>query len=254
MRSTLAIATLVLSGAVAVGAGALGLQGSDTLGPVTIDLLNLTTADCGGVAQGLGFGTLAYEGGGSDRGQASMLAGQQQIAPMSRAFDGSTGLCKAPLFGPSGTPTQETTEAFVFALDGLGVTANAANFGACNGLAHSTCVERPSLGLVSSKAIVPYSTRTCSVDSDCNTAGVVGETCASGVCTYVIPTWKEPLQFLFAGMSVPSSDSVHRADLSLRNCASPERKFLAANWNQLFQSCQSTSCPSGIEHAFRPSD
>ena len=253
MRTTIAIATFLAVGAGAAGVSA-NLLGSDTLKEVTIDLLNLATADCGGVAQNGGAGTLIYDGTGSGNGQAAVISATQQIAPMSRAFNNGANICKLPVSGTVGAPTQGTGEGIVFALDGLTIAANAANWGTCNGAVDPTCTPQLGLGMVNNKVITPDASRTCTVDADCNTAGIFGEACTAGVCTYTIPTWKEALRIIYAGMSVPTTDATNRNQLAFRNCGSPERKFLAANWNQLFQSCASANCPNGVQHAFRRND
>jgi hypothetical protein len=250
MRTTIAIATFLAVGAGAAGVSALDIKGSDTLKELTRDLLGNDTPfaqDCGGTGN-TPAGTLVYIGTGSGNGQAAVLGTSptQQTAPMSRGFN--NGVC--------GASDLTHAEGIVHSLDGLSIVANNANFAttACNGTIDPNCTADTSKGLVNvaGTVITPDGARTCAVDADCNVAGVKGEVCQTGVCRYVVASWKDALRILFAGMSVPNDTS-----LANRNCASPERKFLAANWNNLFQAsaCVATGvCPAGIKHAFRRND
>jgi len=71
-----ALALLMSVGALN-NASALDLKGSDTLAEVTKDAINL----CGLSS------VLNYVGGGSGTGQSAMIAGTQQLAPMSRELN-----------------------------------------------------------------------------------------------------------------------------------------------------------------------
>ncbi len=241
MRTTIAIATFLAVGAGAVGVSALNLKGSDTIKDTTVALLTEATPDCGGVSQG---GTLIYDGTGSGNGQAAMLDPNsgQFVAPMSRPFN--NGIC-----GPS----QATAEGIAFELDGITIAANGANWNTCNGANRPDCTPDPANpqgGVVFTRTLTPDASRTCVTAADCNTAGISGEICGSGgVCQYTLTSWKDALKFIYFGMSAAAG-----TNFANRNCGSPERTFLANNWNQFLQTCSSTNCPAGIQHAFRRND
>ena len=80
MRTIIAISSFIAVGAVVTGAGALALKGSDTLEAVT----NLVLA--GDASHDCGAASLTYAGTGSGAGESAMVAGSQQIAPMSRTL------------------------------------------------------------------------------------------------------------------------------------------------------------------------
>jgi ABC-type phosphate transport system substrate-binding protein len=255
MRTTIAMATFLAVGAGAAGVSALDIKGSDTLKELTRDILGNDTPfgqDCGGTGNSPA-GTLNYVGTGSGNGQAALVGASatQQIAPMSRGFNNGGGIC--------GTADLTKAEGVVHSLDGLALVANAANFGtaACNGTVSASCVADTTKGLLNlaGTVITPDAARTCpgGTDAECNVGGVKGETCntTTHVCQYTVASWRDALRILYAGMSVPGD-----ATLANRNCASPERKFLAANWNNIFQAntCATGLCPAGIKHAFRRND
>jgi hypothetical protein len=250
MRTTIAISTFLAVGAGAAGVSALDIKGSDTLKELTRDILGNDapfTQDCGGTGN-TPAGTLVYVGTGSGNGQAALVGATQQIAAMSRGFNNGANIC---------TVSDLThAEGVVHSLDGLAIVANNTNFGtaACNGTVSASCAADTTKGLVNvaGTIITPDASRTCTTTADCNVGGVKGEVCgAAGVCTYVIASWRDALRILFAGMSVPAD-----ATLANRNCSSPERKFLAANWNNIFQAntCATGLCPAGVKHAFRRND
>jgi hypothetical protein len=252
MKTTMAAAIFIAFGASAAGVGA--FVGSDTLNGLTRDILGNDSPfafDCGGDGN-TPAGGLFYDGTGSINGEAATLYpnSSQQIAPMTRMFlnnmDGTQCIDSDPTH----------VEGIVHSLDGIVIVANNSNFGttACNGSVSLSCAADTSKGLlnVAGTTITPDPTRTCSVSADCNVAGVSGEVCQTGVCRYVINSWKDVLRIVFAGMSVPGDRT-----LADRNCASPERKFMASNWNSLFQANTCVAggvCSSGIKHVFRPAD
>src|SRR4051794_4312506 len=88
--------SLVASAFLLAGAGAIDMRaattghlgGADTLR----DLTNAIVAACPGT-------TGPYAGGGSDSGQNAMLAGTQEMAPMSRFLD--SGACTGPAAQPT---------------------------------------------------------------------------------------------------------------------------------------------------------
>src|SRR5690349_9797042 len=85
MTKTTVLATVLLIGATASGIGAATnnkLQGSDTLKDFTRKII----PTCAGAT------TLIYTGGGSGTAESGMIAGTQEIGPMSRFFN--TNACK----------------------------------------------------------------------------------------------------------------------------------------------------------------
>ncbi|MDF3068224.1 MAG: hypothetical protein K0R38_3825 [Polyangiaceae bacterium] len=83
MRTLIVLSSFIAVGAVVSGAGALALKGSDTLEAVTnLVLVGDATHDCGAA-------TLTYAGTGSGNGENAMIAGTQQISPMSRTLKAS---------------------------------------------------------------------------------------------------------------------------------------------------------------------
>jgi hypothetical protein len=245
MRTTIAIATFLAVGAGAAGVGALNLKGSDTLKDLTVTMLTEAAPDCGGTGQPPG--TLVYDGTGSGNGQAAMQAGTQLVAPMSKPLG---GVCGA---------NQATAEGIVFELDGVSVVADGPTWGSCNGASRADCTPDPAQlngGLSFNKVITPNAAATCTTDTDCNDPvrpGVFGEFCDAGVCKYNLSSWKQALRILYYGVSsTDASGNVNKLDH--RNCGSPERQYLAANWNAVMQTCSSGSCPAGIQHAFRRND
>jgi hypothetical protein len=222
-------------GAVGVGAD---LKGSDALKDLTRVLLGndsssgfFPSVDCGGSGD-LPAGSLFYAGGDSAVGEAALVGPPvlQQIAPMSRPLGGRPGVFEGPPpLGACAAPNPAAAEGIVFAVDGISVLANAANFDnvACNGTASMDCTADTTRGLVRSKTIALP---------------------GGGIFTFT--DWRSVLRVLYAGMSTAGD-----ANLANRNCGSPERQALAANWALLFQgNCTSGNCPNGIQHAFRPSD
>src|SRR5580698_7259702 len=138
MKKSFAIATFLgVAGAGAVGVYAnsnFSFHGSDTLGPLTQELLTGTSQNSNSPLCSGAVG-LTYLGGGSGTGETGLVNGVQQIAPMSRFLQGSTtGLCAADSTGGN------NAQGLVFALDGVAVVTGSQNGGstACNGTAGST--------------------------------------------------------------------------------------------------------------------
>jgi ABC-type phosphate transport system substrate-binding protein len=214
MRTTIAIASFLVVGASAVGVSALDLRGSDTLQVMTVNLLTDATLDCGGLGN-TPAGDLVYIGSGSGNGQSSLVGNTQEIAPMSRAMN--TGVCTGTA-ASTNHANATLAEGIVFALDGISVVANSA-FASCAG--SPTCnTDVPVNGLRSSGQIPGTS--------------------------FTVADWRDALRLLFMGSTSTT--------LANRNCASPQRAALAANWNNIFQTCNTGACPAGIQHAFRRND
>ncbi|HVY31350.1 MAG TPA: substrate-binding domain-containing protein [Polyangiaceae bacterium] len=87
MRNLIVLSSFVAVGAVVSGAGALALKGSDTLYAVTQSVL------VGDGSHDCGAATLTYAGTGSGAGENAMVAGTQQLSPMSRQIKAS--ICSA---------------------------------------------------------------------------------------------------------------------------------------------------------------
>ncbi|HVW26067.1 MAG TPA: hypothetical protein VHC69_11910 [Polyangiaceae bacterium] len=255
MRTTIAIATFLAVGAGAAGVSALNLKGSDTLKATTLALLHDATLTCGGVGN-TPAGSLDYDGTGSGNGQAFILDPNsgQFIAPMSRALNNGAGICT--------NANRTKAEGIVFELDGISIMARGAVASSCNGANSPNCTPSPT-GLAFDGTI-PLPAVSCTQDSDCNDPtrpGIFGETCSGGQCTYTINSagnpapWKNVLRILFFGMSEAPPASGNTS-LAHRNCVSPERKALQANYYQLFEGACSghgATC-TGIQHLFRRND
>lgn len=116
MKTTYAIASFLVAGAGAMGAGAaLDLAhyaGSDTLLTVTKALIS--TVPITGIT---------YVGGGSGAGETNMYSGKQQAAPMSRFFKAGGSTTTNNVCG-SGGPGPLAAEGIVHSLDGLSFVAN----------------------------------------------------------------------------------------------------------------------------------
>src|SRR5262245_8086254 len=108
-KTLFAVAGLSLALSSAANAAVYSFQGSDTLAAVMSDAI---------IASGMN-GEIGYTGGGSGKGEAAMVAGEQGIAPMSREVT-ADAIEKGRAAGVSFV-------ARVIALDGLGIFVNRAN-------------------------------------------------------------------------------------------------------------------------------
>jgi ABC-type phosphate transport system substrate-binding protein len=217
MRTTIAIATFLVVGAGAAGAGALdniSLLGSDTLFEVTNDVL----AACPGATG------LTYLGTGSGAGEGKLKTGAQSVAPMSRFLQASN---TCAVTGAAGDPT--AAEGTVVGLDGIAIVGSVANAGtaACNGsTADCNAATEPNTGVAFSTTI----------------------TLTDGT-SYTFTSWRDVLRVLYAGM-----DHAAGSDITKRNCNSALRATVVSNWSTFFQSqCSGGTCTS-IRHAWRRDD
>ena len=225
MRRFLTVSTsLVFYAGALANAAALDLKGSDTLELVTKDAINLCS-----------LGTvLNYVGGGSGTGQAAMVAGTQQVAPMSRELNGTA--CTA-------SATQ-----LLIGLDGISMVTSNQFFG--------DSVDQ-----------TPDTTDDCSDSIDGGaTLTVPGCTAADGCTTpgsYVFTDWKDVMALIYGGQNhnttVPQLISGARNPARI-DCASSVRQALVNNWTAVFtdsildpQPCRSTDCLR-LKHAFRRGD
>jgi hypothetical protein len=130
MKTSIAVATLLLVGAGATGAAALPnpYQGSDTLFNVTTQAI---------AAAGLTPST-AYVGGGSGNGQSAMDAKTQQTSPMSRMINNGGGICT--FNGGAAGSADTSASTVVIGLDAVDVLASTTSGAstACNGTADNT--------------------------------------------------------------------------------------------------------------------
>jgi hypothetical protein len=236
MRTSIASATFLLLGAGAVAVAAadtngnnLQLTGSDTLFTVTQNIIT----SCDGAIHGTGAnagvssGTLttamgiSYLGGGSGVGAGNMNAGNQQLAPMSRALK-NTEYCTTDV-SSTAFSSQGTTNGILLGVDGLSIMANTA--------------------------------QSCGPDLAQN--GRVLPVTGGSIANYTITNSLQVLRLLYAGTD-NGATGTYTGDYG---CGGPIRKSLVANWSKLFKvDCAAGKCdgtngqPMGITHAWRRSD
>jgi len=232
MKKTYLIASFLVMGAGAISASALDLKGSDTLFTISVDVITAKVFPSGPVSWSAISG-LNYIGGGSGTGESAMIAGTQQIAPMSR-FLGS--VCT----GANASPT--TSEGLVIALDGVSVVMNhnTAASDSCNGT-QTDETKQATLGMVSNRTIT-WAAGTNKTYANADHAYAAG--------SYTFADWTDVLRILFAGMDHNAGNAA-----ASQNCNSDVRNALIANWGLLFenQGCSSGSCTS-LKHGFRRDD
>jgi hypothetical protein len=224
-RSWMVAASFVMSAsAVGVGAGTTAnMKGSDTL----FDFTNAMIAACPGT---LG----PYRGTGSTRGQTAMLAGVQQVAPMSQFLDSSA--CDG---GVAAAPAQ--SQGLVIGLDGIALMGSRSTTAGseCNGDDNVNCVStfEPLTGAA-------YDTTV---------------TTSSG--PYTFSGWRDVLRVLLAGF-----DHNAGSNWAKRNCNSPVRQAIASQYGAFFENTCSAAAGEAtadavfnpicqeIRHIFRPDD
>ena len=232
MKKTYLIASFLVLGAGAISASALDIKGSDTLFTISTGVIK-ATAYSGTTVSWSPITTLNYIGGGSGTGESAMIAGTQQVAPMSRFL-------KSVCTGANAAPT--TSEGLVIGLDGVSMIMNA-NQGAsdsCNG-AQTDGSKQATLGLVSDKTITW---------AGGNHTTFSGGSQAYAAGSYTFSDWTDVVRVLFAGM-----DHNAGATAASQNCNSDVRNALIANWGLLFenQGCSSGTCTS-LHHGYRRDD
>jgi hypothetical protein len=212
-------ATMVVAatGAVGVSAGTtVNLKGSDTL----FDFTNAVISSCPGT---LG----PYAGTGSGNGQAAMLTGSQQVAPMSRFLN--SGACT----GAAAAPSQSL--GLVVGLDSIVLVGSTNTFGsvACSGDSNTNC----------DPSFEP-------------TTGAAFDTTVAG---YTFNGWRDVLRVLLAGMTNDITNT-GAAAWAARDCNSAIRNTLANSYGSMFENnCTTTvgdtSGPcTAIRHIFRRDD
>ena len=250
MKSSLLIATLVVAGAGiigatvgATGAGIVQLNGSDTLGPLTVAVISAPGSSWNNGQQiSTATNNLNYNGGGSGTGQSNMISGIQDIAPMSSML--SSGICTvAPAVGST-----TTAHGCVIGLDGVGVWASSDN------AQNTTCNGAP---------VAPFA-----ADTSCSggtTAGVDTTTgldinrdltTACGIHLGTNAGWRDILKILYYGKD--QTGAIH--------CDSNVRLCLANSYGAVFENANCSAVGPGdvttagsphctqIRHLFRRDD
>jgi hypothetical protein len=233
MDRSLIVATFLMAGggAVAVGAnGAFAMKGSDTL----FDFTSQMFVSCPGIAA-----VSLYQGGGSATGQAAMVRGAQQVAPMSRFMDSSASICTT---GPDGGVTVATAEGLVIGLDGIEVLGATRTLETNDGGVAATCHQ--------------------GINPQCDPAGLPGRGSAAIDTTvngYTFNGWRDVLRVLLAGFD-HTNTGTNAAAWAARDCNSATRVFLANNYGSFFennctpQAGDTTGNCVAIRHVFRPDD
>ncbi len=216
MRTSIPIATFLILGAGAAGAGALNnatLKGSDAL----FNTVQSVLASCPGATG------LTYVGTGAGNGETNMKNGVQTINPTTNIIGTANGCTTG-----SANVTPSAEELLVIGLDGLPIVGSPTTAGtaACNGT-DSDCDPT-----TQSNAGLAYSTTITLTDGT----------------TYTFNGWRDVLRVLYAGFD-------HNATtIANRNCNSVLRQTLANNWGTLFQnSCSGGACTQ-LQHVFRRDD
>jgi hypothetical protein len=215
MRTSIAIAAILLVGASATGVGALTIPTNYYGG----DVLTYIVQDAIGDDSQLGPSLESqYKAGGSGAGQAAMAnqtsaaGASQSTAPMSKMLTNGSNLCTA--YGGSLGSAANNASGVVIGLDAVDVYSSlvAGGQAICNGTADAT-----GFGLA-------YSGAPTGVFANGNTG----------------QNWKWALALLYGGLdlSAPNGGTNDNPD-----CNSAARKALVANWSNLFQ--QGASCANG---------
>lgn len=211
MKKFLPIALGIALGGVAVASYAADddqLAGSDTLKTMSETIFSLCS----------GEEPLVYVGGGSSNGERAMLAGRQEVAPMSRFFDPKRA-CLA-------SPTE--SEGLLVALDGLAIVEDEDNAQCAeDGVAFEGCFDV----------------------SDLNGEPGVQCTDCDSAAEYCFDDEFDALRILFGGLHQEGGDDVANQD-----CDSDVRFSLAANWAAVHAGeCATGECDS-ISHLWRRDD
>jgi hypothetical protein len=201
-------------GAVALAANPTGgnWEGSDTLEPVSRDVLLACAEDP----------VIHYIGGGSGKGQAAMVQGKQQLAPMSRAMNSSDGICNVTNLSKAA--------GYRIALDGIAIvnkSTSCVGDGVAGGNATQVCFD---------------------VTERNNVAGLQCPDCTG--TQYCFANEKDALRVLYAGFTKNGGNA-----MANRDCNSDVRHSLAAQWHKLFQDgCTADGGCTQINHAWRRDD
>jgi hypothetical protein len=253
MKQLLVISTVAIlaAGSVTVSAySGVTLRGSDTLFDFTTQMLN----SCPGTStNSTPAGASQYQGGASDIGQSNLVAGVQQVAPMSRFLNGGA-MCTTVRLADGGTVPWGTTT-----LSDGGVIPNLA---AAQGLV----IGLDAVQIIGSKSTLfnagggatacnQSDNANCSPTARPGTAAMDTNIAGAG---YKLRDWRDVLRILLAGY-----DQLHCGDYSGRDCNSLVRQTLANNYGAFFENnCAAAHgdattgagvCAS-IRHIFRRDD
>jgi|CZKU01.1.fsa_nt_gi ABC-type phosphate transport system substrate-binding protein len=262
MKRSLIVATFLVAsgGAVAVGANsASGMRGSDTLFDITSQMFK----SCPGIAS-----TSLYQGGGSGTGQSAMVAGTQQVSPMSRFMNNGASICTAD--GGGGVLAVTSAEGLVIGLDGVQIvgskrtleTDDGGTGVACHQVTNDTCSTNPTPAPGS--AAIDTTVTYCNGLNAATPAVLDGPPpCAAGVstATYTFNGWRDILRVLLAGFSnVAPATGTNAAAWAARDCGSATRLALANNYGAFFenncapQAGDTTGNCVAVRHVFRRDD
>ncbi len=238
---------MIAAGLSALTANAQSFKGSDTLFEITNDVIAACPAASG----------LTYLGTGSSNGEKAIAPGggalaTQQIAPMSRFFNGGSSGAVCKTGGITATASNGATVAFtqtqvqqgaagiVCGLDGLSV------YGAKETAGKSTC-NGPAL----SKTITWNAGQFLTYNGSCSSS----ETVSYDAGSYTFVDWTDVLRVVYAGLDHSGT----------RNCRSAVRAAVVENWGRLFENGEtdanncntlgdSSSTCTQLRHAFRRDD
>jgi hypothetical protein len=295
MKKIFAVATFVVAGAGSLVAGATAtlpsFNGSDTIGRVTLEEVgpkdtsvaavapytaqtfaqapvgfpnfSLTAAVPGaspneGVGLCSGASVLEYLGGGSGSGEGDMdtTTPTQDIAPMSRFMQASSGTTGGVCNKSNGS----LADGIVFALDGLSILASSANGtnNTCNATNNTACSA--ATGQVAAAGLAYDQTASAQITSAQRATAPYLTAPSGGWPNFAFTSWHDVLDILYAGFVDPT---IHQgtdpdaADPEIgKNCASSLRFALANNYGDLFEnpSCSSSQGCTQIQHIFRRDD
>ena len=237
----------VVAGAVTTGAQTIPMAGSDTLEAITADLIG---DNCDGAAaySGLISPFLSYIGGGSGNAPNAMIAqltaqsDAQLAGPMSRP------LSATECTNAAATGATLNASGIVLALDGVAIVADSQNSAACGGT-HTTG-QTPGPDAVGYSSGPNYS----EMLGFQGTFPYAGGTYTLGGGAAQPTPWKDLLRLLFTGLRNSDANPASSAATLRGNCASPERRALAASYSLLFKGgCTSGACTE-LRHLFRRGD
>ena len=242
MKKTYLLSSFVAISAGAISAGALHINGSDTLFNITNDVISGKQFSPALSPTPNPITTLVYDGGGSGTGEANMAAGTQQISPMSRFVKSG-----APCTGAQASPS--TTEGLVIGLDGVSLVMNA-NTGAsaaCNGASQTDTSKNSALGLAANTTFTWNSGTYLTYGK--TTATYKGCDNGSAQCPYTFTDWTDVIRILFAGMDHSAGSAAAN-----QNCKSDVRAALIAQWGALFETANCNGSCTSLHHGFRRDD
>ncbi len=211
MKKSLVAATVLLSATASTASAQFfdnNMRGSDTLFTFMNDLVT---------ELGIADADLHYAGSGSGNGQTDIIAGDQELAPMSR-FNNNAA-CTA------GT-APATAGCWRVGRDLITIYGNEGS--ACDALVYN---ETLTVGDANGNGSV-----------DC--PGCTG----AGSNEFSTSDWRTVLRVVFAGQLATPANTT-------RDCNSDIRHTLVNNWDTLFKdSCAAGNCTGGLRHAFRRDD